>query len=127
MHVLIIEDEPLIAMSIEDALRDCGCDSFEVATSAAQATAAARGRCPDLITADVRLAPGCGIEAVRTICGSKEIPVIFITATAAEIELRRPGSIVVHKPFDHADIKAAFRLATGHVAARLQPPPRKAG
>jgi len=114
MHVLIIEDEPLIAMSIEDALRDCGCASFDLAGSAVEATAAARKRCPNLITADVRLAPGCGIEAVREICGSKEMPVIFITATAAEIQLRRPGSIVVHKPFDHAEIKAAFRLATGH-------------
>jgi CheY-like chemotaxis protein len=126
MHVLIIEDEPLIAMSVEVALRDCGCASFDFATSAAEAIAAASARCPDLITADVRLAPGCGIEAVGAICGSKEIPVIFITATATEIQLRRPGSIVVHKPFDHAAIKDAFSLAMGHVGARLQASSRKA-
>ncbi|WP_294122521.1 response regulator [Sphingomonas sp.] len=115
MHVLIIEDEPLIAMSIEDALRDCGCASFDFATSAVEATAAARRRCPDLITADVQLAPGCGIDAVGAICGGKAIPVIFITSTGAEIQLRRPGSIIVHKPFDDADIKDAFWLATGYV------------
>ena len=64
MHVLIIEDEPLIAMSIEDALRDCGCASFDFAANVAEAVAAAKMRCPDLITADVQLAPGCGIDAV---------------------------------------------------------------
>jgi len=113
MHVLIIEDEPLIAMSIEDALRDCGCTSFAFAASVEQAVAAAKARCPDLITADVQLSPGCGIDAVAAICGGPAIPVIFITGTAGEVHLRRPGSIIVHKPFDDAIIKAALRRAIG--------------
>lgn len=108
MHVLIIEDEPLIAMSIEDALRDCDCISFDFATNIDQAVAAARRRCPDLITADVQLSPGCGIEAVEAICGSSPIPVIFITGTADDIEARRPGSVIVHKPFDDTAIKEAL-------------------
>lgn len=37
MHVLIIEDEPLIAMSVEDALRECDCVSFDFANSVEQA------------------------------------------------------------------------------------------
>ena len=82
MHVLIIEDEPLIAMSIDDTLRDCGCASFDFATSVEQAVAAAKIRCPDLITADVQLSPGCGIDAVAAICGGAPIPVIFITSAA---------------------------------------------
>lgn len=119
MHVLIIEDEALIAMSIEDTLRECGCSSFDFAANAADAVAAAQMRCPDLITADVRLAPGCGIEAVGTICCIKAIPVIFITGTAADIPLRRPGSIIVHKPFDEADIKGAFWRALGQADPSL--------
>jgi len=119
MHVLIIEDEPLIAMSIEDVLRDCGCSSFDFATNAADAIAAATLRCPDFITADVQLAPGCGIDAVGAICRGKVIPVIFITGTPAAIQFRRPGSIIVHKPFEDADIKSAFWRATGHIDPRL--------
>lgn len=113
MHVLIIENEPVIAMSIEDALRDCGRDftSFDFATGVKQAIATARRRCPDLITADVELNPGCGIETVAAICGGAPIPVIFITGTAGDIDARRPGSIVVHKPFEATDIRRALSRA----------------
>lgn len=123
MHVLIIEDEPLIAMLIEDALRDCGCTSFAFAASVEQAVAAARARCPDLITADVQLSPGCGIDAVAAICGGPAIPVIFITGTAAEVDARRPGSIIVPKPFNEAALKTALGRAIG----LAQPGPAAAG
>jgi CheY-like chemotaxis protein len=56
MHALIIEDEPLIAMLIEDCLRLLGYDSIQFAATEAEAVAAASMRCPDLITSDVRLA-----------------------------------------------------------------------
>ena len=107
MHVLIIEDEPLIAMSIEDALRDSGCTSFAFATSATDAVAAATLRCPDLITADVQLAPGCGIEAVGAICGGKPIPVIFITGTAARVRERITEHAVLNKPFSEQTLQYA--------------------
>lgn len=111
MHVLIIEDEAVIAMAIEDVLRDCGCSSFDFACSADEAVDAANKRCPDLITADVRLAPGCGIDAVEAICSDEPIPVIFITGTPAEVQGRLPGSPIVHKPFDAARLAEAVRLA----------------
>ena len=81
MHALIIEDEALIAMAIEDALRGCGFTSFAVAVSADEAVAAAAHKCPDLITADVELRPGCGITAVQSICSEQPIPVLFITGS----------------------------------------------
>ena len=62
MHALIIEDESLIAMEIEEVLRGCGFSSFDFAVSAEEAVAAAARNCPDLITADVQLRPGCGIR-----------------------------------------------------------------
>lgn len=110
MHILIIEDEPVIAMSIEAALRDCGGMSFDFAVSVEQAVAAATRSCPDLITADVQLSPGSGIDAVAAICGEGTIPVIFITGTAGEIESRRPGSIIVLKPFSVLHIREAVKL-----------------
>ena len=74
MHALIIEDDPLIAMSIEDILTECGFTSFDVVDSTEQALTAARRRCPELITADVELNPGSGIDAVEQICGGPPIP-----------------------------------------------------
>ena len=109
MHVLIIEDEAVIALAIEDVLRDCGCSSFDVACSADEAVAAALERCPDLITSDVRLAPGCGIDAVEAICADKPIPVIFITGTPADVRTRRPDDMILHKPFNAADLIEAVR------------------
>jgi CheY-like chemotaxis protein len=47
MHALIVEDEPLIAMEIEDILRDNGYSSFAFAVSAQEAIDAVASRCPD--------------------------------------------------------------------------------
>ena len=112
MHALIIEDEALVAMSIEDALRDCGCTSFDHAASVEAAIEAAARHAPDLMTADVQLSPGCGVDAVEAICGSRPIPVFFITGTAAEVRARLPGHVVVDKPFRPDQIAAAVRRVT---------------
>src|SRR5688500_16923679 len=100
MHALIIEDECLIAMAIEDALRDCGFTSFDLAASADEAVAAAARTCPDLITADVELRPGCGITTVQSICSHQPIPVLFITGSPGEVRIRMPGHVLIEKPFD---------------------------
>ena len=110
MHALIIEDESMIALAIEDALRGCGLASFDIAVSAEEAVAAAERRCPDLITADVELRPGCGITAVQSICSERPIPVIFITGSPGEVRIRMPGHALVEKPFSADHIMEATRL-----------------
>ena len=110
MHALIIEDETLIAMAIEEALRACGFTSFNVAVSADEAVTAAALKCPDLITADVKLRPGCGITAVQSICSERQIPVLFITGTPGEVRLRMPGHALVEKPFSAHHIEEATKL-----------------
>ena len=111
MHALIIEDESLIAMAIEDALRGCGFTSFDLAVSAEDAVAAAARNCPDLITADVELRPGCGIPAVQSICSSQPIPVLFITGSPGAVRLRMPGHALVEKPFEESHIMEAIQIA----------------
>lgn len=111
MHALIIEDEALIALAIEDALRDCGFASVEFAASTQEAVAAATRRCPDLITADVRLRPGCGIDAVQSICSERPIPVLFITGSPAEVRMRMPSHALIQKPFSAEDVMAGIKLA----------------
>jgi CheY-like chemotaxis protein len=111
MHALIIEDEALIAMAIEEALRGCGFTSFDFAVSAEQAVAAAAGKCPDLITADVELRPGCGIATVQWICSERPIPVLFITGSPSEVRIRMPGHHLVEKPFTASRVMDATKLA----------------
>jgi DNA-binding response OmpR family regulator len=111
MHALIIEDEHLIAMAIEDVLRQCGFTSFEFAGSSQAAIEAASRRCPDLITSDVRLDPGCGIETVQSICGKTRIPVIFITGNGADVMRRLPTYQLLDKPFSDEALTAAVSKA----------------
>ena len=113
MHALIIEDESLIAMAIEDALRGCGFNSFDIAVSAEEAVDLATRKCPDLITADVELRPGCGVTAVQAICSEQPIPVLFITGSPDEVRIRMPGHALVEKPFSADHVVEATKLTLG--------------
>ncbi len=109
MHALIIEDESLIAMAIEDALRRCDFTSFDFAASDQEAVASAVRKCPDLITADVQLRPGCGISAVQSICSGRPIPTLFITGSPGQVRIRMPGHILIEKPFSAEQIMVAIK------------------
>jgi CheY-like chemotaxis protein len=97
MHALIIEDEFLTAELIEDRLRGLDYSSFAFVMDEDEAVAAASMRCPDLITSDVQLACGCGIDAVQRICDKKPIPVLYITGTAFIVRDRCPWAVVIQK------------------------------
>ena len=111
MHALIIEQDMWIVLMIEDVLRDLGYTSFAVASSPEAAIAAATMRCPDLITSDIRLDVGTGIEAVRQICSAKAIPVVFVTATPWEVRQINASAVVVPKPFGAETLKQGVARA----------------
>jgi CheY-like chemotaxis protein len=111
MHALVIEDELMIAAEIEFVLRNCGFATVDIARSGEAAIDAAAANCPDLITADFDLRPGCGIEAVRTICPEPATPVIFITAHAKEVRRRMPQYTVLPKPFSEQTLTYTIAAA----------------
>ena len=79
--VLIIEDEPIIAMDIETIVRDLGHNVTGVAVTRDEAVAQARQHPPGLVLADIQLADdSSGIDAVKDILAEFSVPVIFITA-----------------------------------------------
>ena len=116
-HALIIEDRALIASMIEQELFECGYESAQIAGSQKDAVRLAQDRCPDLITADDRLADGSGIAAVREICRDQAIPVIFITGDPEPIRNILPDAVILEKPFTHAELRLAIPAAAS--AARL--------
>ena len=111
MHALIIEDGYILALAIEDALRELGYVSFDIAPNTAAAIGAARARCPDLIIADQRLESGTGTDAIREICAEKPIPVVFVTGSADEVRAQLPSPIIVEKPFCAVALSRAVHLA----------------
>lgn len=116
MHVFIIEDEYLISRSLQDMLEGMGFDTFSFARSEDAAVMGAGEQAIDLITADVRLLPGDGLNAVDEICRKRHIPVIFITAYAEELQDRAPGAIVVQKPVKAEALKEAVEQAMARPA-----------
>lgn len=109
MHAYIIEDEYLIARSLQDMLEPLGFTSFSFARSEDVAVMAAEAQSIDLITADVRLLPGDGVRAVEAICTRRSIPVIFITGYKDELKDRLPGATVIQKPVKEEELAATVR------------------
>ena len=73
--VLIIEDEPIIALDIEAIVRDLGHDVIGIARTHKEAVALATDRAPGLVLADIQLADGSsGLEAVNSILQQSALP-----------------------------------------------------
>lgn len=109
-HVLIIEDEPLVAMMIEDILAQAGATSFAFATTQMEAVDSARDRPPAVITSDVNLLEGTGPAAVAEIHGRfGETPVLFITGTPEGCWPCAPPGQILPKPINSAVLAQAFR------------------
>jgi CheY-like chemotaxis protein len=109
-HVLIIEDEPLVAMDLEMMLEEAGATSFDVAATEAEAIEAARNHPPQLITSDMRLLDGTGPAAVRVIIAEQgEVPVIFISGTPEDCQPCSAKAVVLGKPFRRGSVVDMFR------------------
>jgi DNA-binding NtrC family response regulator len=113
MHAFIIEDDYLIGQSLRDMLERLGFTKFSFARSEDAAIMGATEQQIDLITADVRLLPGDGLNAVEAICAKRQMPVIFITGYADELTERAPDAIVVQKPIKSEELEEAVRQALG--------------
>lgn len=111
MRALIIEDDGLAALLVADLLADLGFDDTVVAQTADEAVAEALGGSFDLITADFRLKQGNGVDAARRIRLAKPIPLIFVTASAIEVEQLWPDAPIVGKPIHIKAFREAVRQA----------------
>ena len=110
-RVLVVEDEGLIALSIEDALIDAGFDVCAVTGTEAAAIQAGLSARPEFAVVDVRLAPGDGRRVARIL--SADCGVIVIMASAENpAGLHGLGAwLAVTKPFDPRAIPVALMMA----------------
>jgi CheY-like chemotaxis protein len=113
-RILIIEDEAVIAMDLSDLVTNAGHEVVATATTASQAVSAAKRERPDLVLADIQLADGSsGIDAVRDILASFEVPVIFITAFPDRLLTgeRPEPTFLITKPYSPDMVRAAVSQA----------------
>lgn len=100
--VLIIEDEPVIAMDLEALVTDLGHRVIKIARTHKDAVAAIKHRPPGLVLADIQLADGSsGLDAVNDILTGCTVPVVFITAYPERLLTGdRPEPVfLITKPF----------------------------
>ena len=127
-RILVIEDEPSIADTIVYALRTEGFDPEWHATGGAGMGALAR-RPPALVVLDIGLPDGSGLDLCRRIRTTSQVPVIFLTARAGEIDrvlgLELGGDDYLVKPFSPreltARVKAVLRRTAPQPAAGAGP------
>ncbi|NJC32675.1 CheY-like chemotaxis protein/DNA-directed RNA polymerase specialized sigma24 family protein [Sphingomonas jejuensis] len=113
-EVLIIEDEPIIAMDIETIVRDLGHEVTGVAVTRDEAVSLAKAQRPGLVLADIQLADdSSGIDAVKDILAEFSVPVIFITAFPERLLTgeRPEPTFLITKPFQRSTVKAAISQA----------------
>jgi DNA-directed RNA polymerase specialized sigma24 family protein/CheY-like chemotaxis protein len=109
--VLIIEDEPLIAMELEQIVRDLGHRVAGIATTHEDAIAAFEETDAGLVLADIQLADGSsGIDAVQDILAIAPVPAIFITAFPERLLTggRVEPTFLISKPFRENTVRAAI-------------------
>lgn len=112
--VLVIEDEPLIAMQLESLVIELGHQVVATATTRNQAVEAFRQYAPGLVLADIQLADASsGIDAVEEMLAIGDVPVVFITAYPERLLTgeRPEPTYLVTKPFREETVRTAISQA----------------
>ncbi len=114
--ILIVEDEHIVAWDIKETIEKLGHTALARVVSGIEAIQAAGIEAPDLVLMDIRLEGDVdGIMAGDEIYHQLDIPVIYLTAHADELTLRRatrtsPFGYIV-KPFQAQSLQTTIQIA----------------
>jgi len=132
-RILLVDDDVLLRRSLAFNLEQAGY-SASTAASAEDALAIARRDPPDLVLLDIGLPGMDGLDALRHLKDTLNLPVIFVTARRRELDevvgLELGADDYITKPFDVdvllAHIKAVLRRAERSFPATATANPRSA-
>ena len=119
--VLIIEDEPIIALDIAGIVTDMGHKVVGTAAREDDALAIAQATRPGLVLADIQLEDGdSGIDAVQAILRVINVPIVFVTAFPERLLTgeRPEPTFLVTKPFDPDTLRVTIAQALSFAPAR---------
>src|SRR5262245_61709587 len=124
-RILIVEDEPDIALGLQLDLKDEGYD-VEVVADGEDASRRGRESDWDLILVDVMLPRKDGFEVCRDLRRAKiRTPVLMLTAKAQEAEkvmgLDTGADDYVTKPFSPRELRARIRALLRRAAPEIEP------
>jgi CheY-like chemotaxis protein/DNA-directed RNA polymerase specialized sigma24 family protein len=112
--VLIIEDEPIIAMDLERIMESLGHRVLGIARTQKEAVHMAMTKHPKLVLADIQLADGSsGLDAANQILSNFPVPIVFITAFPERLLTgdKPEPAFLITKPFLPEMVKAVVSQA----------------
>lgn len=115
IKVLIVEDDPLIAIDIEQILNNLNFRVSGTAYNADDALVSLKNNTPDIVLLDVNLeSDKDGINIAEIINEKYQLPFIYLTAHADKNTLERakktkPAGYII-KPFDERDLLAGIEI-----------------
>ena len=115
-HILIVEDEAIVASDIQYSLQKLGFFVTGVAASGELALSMIKSSQPDLILMDIMLQGKLsGLDTAELIMKMYSIPIIFLTAYVDEVTLSRakkcePFGYII-KPFKEIQLQTAIEMA----------------
>jgi CheY-like chemotaxis protein len=114
--LLIVEDDFVVASSLQAELEEMGYQIIGLAPSGERALEHARMGRPDLVLMDIKLqGPSDGIETALRLRKEYDIPSVFLTAYADNGILEKakqsePYGYLV-KPYEHRELQSTIELA----------------
>lgn len=82
-RILIIEDDLILALSLEMMLKRIGFENILKVETGEEAIETAKEYQPELLLVDVQLGTGItGIEAVKIIQSEQDVPALFVTGNS---------------------------------------------
>jgi len=115
LRILLAEDEPAVAASIEEQLRALGHEIVGEAATGEEAVSLAAQTEPDVVVMDIVMPDGDGIEAARRIAEQSPTPVVFLSGHFDEELLEgvvaSGGLAYLLKPATSGQLQAALTLA----------------
>ncbi len=115
-RVMVVDDEPTVAIDLCDCLTDLGYDVVSVEASGEDAIEEAGRKRPDVVLMDIHLRDDMdGIESAEKIHDRFGVPVVFLSAYS-DVDLldraKRVGSFAyLVKPFNERELYAAIEMA----------------
>ncbi len=115
-QVMVVEDEGVVALSLQQKLRGLGYEVPAIVATGEQALQRAAELRPDLILMDIMLAGALdGIEAAHQIRARLDVPIIYLTAysddhTIERAKLTEPLGYLL-KPFEDQELRITIEIA----------------
>jgi len=114
--ILIVEDEPIVALDLQQELEQFGCEVIALAQSADEALIAVEEFQPDLALMDLHIIGSMdGIQTARLLRDAYQVPSIFLTAYSDDATIARAVREIPYgyltKPFQTRELKATLQVA----------------